>query len=615
MKLRGRLFTKYVALIVALVSFVLIVSSAISLYFSSKENVAHLGALQREKAIAAATRIELYLTEIEHQMAWTALPHRSAGGQVLEQYRYEYLKLLRQAPAILDLVWVDADGKEQLRVSRLSLDRIGAGTDYSGNPAFKAAVSGRIYYGPVYFRKETEPYMTIARPAGAAGKGVIVGEVNLKFVWDVITKIEAGNNGVAYVVDSAGTLIAHPNISLVLQKTDLSRLPQVAAGIRPPDSSGDSPYGIARDLQANEVLSAHAPIPTLDWLVFVELPLKEAFAPLYGSIQRSGYLLLAGLVLSVLASLYLATRMVRPIRALQDGAARIGAGKLDQRIDVSTGDELEALGDQFNSMAGQLRDSYADLERKVDERTRQLSEALVQLEVANRHKSEFLASMSHELRTPLNAIIGFSDVLIERMCGELNEQQDEYLRDIHSSGEHLLALINDILDLSKVEAGRMELDLARFDLETTLRNAMTFVRALATRHGIALSTDLAGDLGEFVADERKVKQVLLNLLSNAVKFTPDGGKVTVSAQRLGSVVTVSVSDTGIGIAEADRAVVFEEFRQVGHDTTKKSEGTGLGLALARKFVELHGGTIRVEGRPEKGSIFTFTLVEQRMDPA
>jgi len=233
-----------------------------------------------------------------------------------------------------------------------------------------------------------------------------------------------------------------------------------------------------------------------------------------------------------------------------------------------------------------------------------------QLEIANQHKSEFLANMSHELRTPLNAIIGFSEVLLERMFGELNEKQDDYLKDIFSSGKHLLSLINDILDLSKIEAGRMELDVETFDVPSALDNALTLVRERAQRHGIALGLEVDPALGELRADERKFKQILLNLLTNAVKFTPDGGKVDVRARLADGVLQVAVADTGIGIAAADQAAVFEEFKQVGRHYTNKQEGTGLGLALTKRFVELHGGTLTLESEPGKGSTFTFTLPSQ-----
>jgi signal transduction histidine kinase len=227
--------------------------------------------------------------------------------------------------------------------------------------------------------------------------------------------------------------------------------------------------------------------------------------------------------------------------------------------------------------------------------------------VANKHKSDFLANMSHELRTPLNAIIGFSEVLIDKMFGEVNEKQADYLKDIHESGKHLLSLINDILDLSKIEAGRMDLEISSFHLPTALSNAMTLVRERAQRHGIGLELEVGAGLGEFQADERKFKQIVVNLLSNAVKFTPDGGKVDVAARNLGKKIQIAVRDTGIGIAPEDHAAVFEEFKQVGRDYTRKAEGTGLGLALTKRFVELHGGEIRLESTLGKGATFTFTL--------
>jgi signal transduction histidine kinase len=242
---------------------------------------------------------------------------------------------------------------------------------------------------------------------------------------------------------------------------------------------------------------------------------------------------------------------------------------------------------------------------------REIEEKSQQIEAANRHKSEFLANMSHELRTPLNAIIGFSEVLQEKLFGELNEKQAEYTDDILTSGRHLLSLINEILDLSKVEAGRMELELATFDLPLAIDNARTFVRERATRHGITLDVTIDERLGDVVGDERKIKQILLNLLSNAVKFTPEGGRIGINARQTNGSVEISVSDTGIGIAPEDQPKIFEEFRQVGSDYSHKVEGTGLGLTLAKKFVELHGGKIWVTSEVGKGSTFSFTLPKNR----
>jgi signal transduction histidine kinase len=1288
---RGRLFRKYFLLILALVCGALLLSGAIGLYFSYQENKVALSSVQREKAIGAAARIEQFIRQIEQQLAFAALPQLGAEG--VEQRRIEFLKLLRLVPAVTDIAQIDPQGQEQLAVSRLAMDVAGAEKDRSQDPAFKGARPGQTWFGPVYFRKETEPYMSIAVRSGGAGGPVTIAEVNLKFIWDVVTRIKIGKKGKAYVVDASGHLVADPDIGLVLRKTDLSKLPQVEFARRP--GAEESLALMAEDIGGGTVLTAYASIESIGWKVFVEQPVAEVYATLDAAILRTVSLMVAGLLISALTALWLARGLVRPIRTLQEGAARIGAGNLEQKIEVHTGDELEALAEQFNRMTEQLRESYAGLERKVEERTAELKQALefqgatgeilssisssiadtrpvfdaivrnllrlfgtrfavvqvlrdgmieigavqgdagferlveryprplddqtmgghvmrsgqilqvtpvlgnpaappvtvdfarsfgfdsviaapmiredkvigaivtahrdaipfddkqvaliksfaaqaviaienarlfnetkealeqqtatsqilqvtsssptdiapvfdsilentirlcegstavlwrhdgerlrlaghrnmtpeavaylgqnplplgsynptpqaglerrtvhvldvfaepgyrplvpvgtsgrrpnagtvlavpllresellgvitiwryekrlftekqvnmvntfaaqaviaienvrlfnetkealerqtaisevlrvissspadvepvleavaqrvtrlcdaaaatiyvlegpvlrrtafhgpdallggetvpytpetltgrtiaegkpihvpdieqerarfprswefaqkfgrhtmlsvpllregrpfgtmflrrtevrpfsdeqialsrtfadqaaiaienvrlfnetkealeqqrasaevlgaisssiadtkpvfdkilercgrlfsgklvginitgedgllrigayqgpgreelervfplavdrnsgsglsiverrvihypdaqrgsdvpeatrrgcaatgirsvvfapmlwegrgvgaifvgrdftgpfsdkeiallktfadqaaiaiqnarlfreiqeksAQLEIANQHKSDFLANMSHELRTPLNAIIGFSEVLMERIFGELNEKQADYLKDIHESGRHLLSLINDILDLSKIEAGRMELELSTFHMPTALSNALTLVRERAQRHGIALSLEVDPRLGEFQADERKFKQILLNLLSNAVKFTPDGGRVAVSARVDTGRVEIAVSDTGIGIAPEDQAAVFEEFKQVGRDYTRKSEGTGLGLALTKRFVELHGGEIRVQSAPGKGSTFTFTL--------
>ncbi len=957
MRWRRRLFWKYVVFFTLLVTGALLASGLIEIYFSYQENKAALATLQREKAQGAAARIEGFITEIERQMGWVTQP-RAVAAATLEQRRFDFFRLQRQVPPITEAGYLDAAGREQVRVSRLAMDAIGSQADLSGDARFTETRARRLYRGPVYFRKESEPYMAIAIADGEkGGGGVTAVEVNLKFIWDVVSQIKIGKAGVAFVVDGQGALIAHPDISLVLQKTDLARLDQVKAALAAPAGAGDSSQEVtvARNLRNQRVLTAQVAIPALKWTVFVEQPLEEAFAPLESSMRRTAWLELIGIALAVVVSLVLARTMVKPIRALQVGAARFGEGHLGDRIAVRTGDELQGLADQFNSMAARLQESYAGLERKVEERTHELQEALEQqtatadvlrvisssptdlqpvmdalaenaarlceasdaqifrvdgdelprvavygslpnnrrtprqrvtkglvtgravverrtihvhdlaaevddeypeakplreatgtrtilgtpllregvpigvilirrlevrpfsdkqiklletfadqaviaienvrlfqelrartqdlsqsleetgalseviravsssldlrevldtvarravtlagadgcgifeysldrgafaavvsqgisqrfldtvpigmnqgtigratqtgepvqiadveavpdypfrelfraeglravltvpmvggdvargivlfrrtpgefdervvtlvrtladqskvaianahlfreieeksrlLEVADRHKSEFLANMSHELRTPLNAIIGFSEVLLQRMFGELNPKQEEYLQDVLSSGRHLLSLINDILDLSKVEAGRMELELARFDLPQALQDTLVLVRERAVRHGIDLQLDADPRLGALVADERKIKQVMLNLLSNAVKFTPEGGRVEVRAVPNDGAVEISVADTGIGIAPENQELIFGEFQQVGGDYAHKREGTGLGLTLARKLVELHGGRLWVKSQVGQGSTFTFSVPER-----
>ena len=955
---RGRLFRKYLLLILSLVTLVLLISSGINLYFSYQENRAALGSLQQEKAVGAASRIEQYVRQVSQQLAYASLPQLDASD--IEARRIEFLKLLRQAPEVTDISQLDTTGFEVIAVSRLGMDIVSAAKDRSGDAAFIQAKRGQPWFGQVYFRKETEPYMTVAIRSGGGEKGpVTVAEMNLKFIWDVVSRIRIGEKGKAYVVDASGLLVADPDIGVVLRKTNLGALAHVKAAAKM--QALDEPALVSHNLQGTQVLTSFANIETLGWKVFVEQPISEVYAKLNASIVRTGLLLLGGLLISALAASALARSMVRPIRTLDDGARRIGAGDLGQRITIKTGDELEGLADQFNHMSEQLSESYAGLERKVEQRTAEMTRALErqtatseilqvigrsvadagpvfekiltscqhlfatehlgifvarddgqvhvaawrgaalevvaqtfpkpldqtatgmviaqrhalhigsslapndmppsvremaqrigdysiawapmlwedrgvgsiavlrqpprpfdsdeltllqtfadqaaiaiqnarlfnetkealehqtatsevlqvisssvadtqpvfekillscknlfdsseqgvlligddgkvrlgahhgvtkamvetyfaepraagefersirerrllyfpdvlqgadvpsgvrsaalqvaagnysqafapmvweeravgslyvtrnktagfndkelgllktfadqaviaiqnarlfheiqdksrQLEVANKHKSEFLANMSHELRTPLNAIIGFSEVLSEQMFGEVNDKQLEYLKDIHSSGHHLLQLINDILDLSKIEAGRMELDLGSFNVHMLLDNALTLVRERASRHGLGVALEVVEGLDEWVADQRKVKQVVINLLSNAVKFTPAGGKVTLRARSLegphGSAngsIEIAVIDTGVGIAKDQQELVFEEFRQASGDYLRKAEGTGLGLSLARSFVELHGGKIRVESELGHGSTFAFTLPQR-----
>lgn len=448
-------------------------------------------------------------------------------------------------------------------------------------------------------RRDTPP-----SPQPNAGTAPL-GDDHLSAVLDVVRGIKLGSQGKAYIVDRSGHLVILPGIS-GSAAADVSALPQVQSALAGNSFSAERAT-ILRDPTGIEVLTTFATIQPTGWKLVVEQPAADINPAFNATLLSTGTLMLAGLLISTVSSLWLARSLVEPIRTLQRGAQRIGAGELDLRISVQTGDELESLADQFNEMAQRLRESHADLERKVADRTREIEDKSRQLEMADKHKSEFLASMSHELRTPLNAIIGFSDVLLEQMFGELNPKQLEYLRDIHASGQHLLSLINDILDLAKVEAGRMELNLGIFDVRAAIDNALTLVRERALRQGITLTSEVDPQLCELRADERKLKQILLNLLSNAVKFTPQGGAIKVMARQRDDSIEIAVADTGVGIARVDQDSVFEEFKQIGGDYARKSEGTGLGLALTRKLVELHGGSIGLESEPGSGSTFTIVL--------
>ena len=317
----------------------------------------------------------------------------------------------------------------------------------------------------------------------------------------------------------------------------------------------------------------------------------------HAAYRRSQQLIAVFGVVSILLALALgygiSVSVVEPVQAMEQRMREIAAGDFANEVQVGNRDELGSLAAGLNAMNQRLGRLYRELE------------------AISQHKSEFLANMSHELRTPLNAVIGFSEVLEDRLFGELNEKQMEYVHDIHASGHHLLSLINDVLDLSKIEAGKVELDRSLFDLPSTIEGTTTLVRERAVRRGLEISASIDRQLGGIEADERKVRQVLLNLLSNAVKFTASGGRIEVGAKRVGKEVHIWVSDTGVGIAPEDQEAVFEEFTQVGRGYAGKREGTGLGLTLARKFVELHGGRIWLESVPGEGSTFIFSLPMSR----
>ena len=782
MRVQGTLFRKYILIFVAFIGSVLTVHGMIDLYISYRENKAALINLQKEKALGAAHQIEHFIRQIEWQVGWASQPIFVAPEQMAEQRRLNFLWLLRQAPSVSEITFLDATGKEQLRVSRLGVDEMRSQKDRSTEPKFLQAVTGKTYFGPVYFLKHSEPYMTIALKWPGQSTNVSAAELNLKLVWDVVSQIKIGQRGYAYVVDSSGMLIAHPDISLVLQNTNLSRLPQVRAAVsrmRDPGSE-KSDVGIGRDLHGKSVLAGSHSIGLLGWSVLVEQPLSEAYAPLYDSILKTLALLLVGLCFSVVTSLFLARKIIRPIRSLHAGAAQIGAGALNHRIKVRTGDELEMLADQFNAMAARLQESYANLEQRVEARTQELTGALKQLEAlleisravsstlkletvlntiiaravelsettggvvyqydeakqeflpqvtlqmeedliaaitgkpirlgeaaigraavsrtpfqvpdilddqdygaphlrpilvrrgyrsllampllreerivgglvvwrrepgrfsaeivnllqtfashsvlaienamlfreveqkrrelesASKHKSQFLANMSHELRTPLNAILGYTELILDNIYGEVSEKVRDVLACLEKSGRHLLILINDILDLSKIEAGQLTLSLSEYSMEDLVQTVITGVEPLAAEKKLSLRATVAPDLPLGHGDERRLNQVLLNLVGNAIKFT-EAGEVMVEVEALDSAFLVAVSDTGPGIIHSDQARLFEEFHQADSTSTRKKGGTGLGLSISKRIVEMHGGRIWVESNPGKGSTFSFTI--------
>jgi signal transduction histidine kinase len=427
--MRSRLFFKYTFLFVTVVVLALVASGGFEVRFSYQEHKNSLISIQEQQAAAAADKIEEFITQIESQVGWTTQLPWTDG--TLDQRRFDALRLLRQVPAITELAQIDAAGREQLKVSRLTMDVVGSGIDYSHKPEFTQAVAHKVYYGPVYFRRESEPYMTLSLAGTRRDTGVSIAQVNLKLIWDVVSKIKVGAHGRAYVVDSDGRLIAHPDISLVLRNTDMSRLDQVR-GARA--GSATEAVQEADDIGGHKVLTAYAPVNPLGWFVFVETPIEEAYAPLYQSLERMGYVLLGALALAFIAGMFLAGRMVVPIQALRAGAARIGSGDLAQRITIKSGDEVEALANQFNDMAGKLQESYADLEKKVEQRTAELSESLEQ-QTAISEILRVISNSPNDLRPVLNSVAENAARICEAQYTDIFIIEDDVLRVVAGFGE------------------------------------------------------------------------------------------------------------------------------------------------------------------------------------
>ena len=606
------LSAKYIAVFALLVAVPVIGTSVYLLYSSYQDNKRALTRLQQEKAKSVAVTIEQYFAD---------------GTTRMKAIQGRYLSLTARGAALqpllddhaTDAFYVDHTGRK-------TLASVGGGlTLLKGNflhdRSVKRALAAGVYFGPVYAPRLLNPEArsmevvvpetsrVVGFPEGihAAGMGVVGETLDLQVIQDLVRHTRLGTSGYVYAVDTKGVPIAHPNASAFTRRS--LGLPQVTKAL----ASSSTGSTVGRNFRGEKVLSTWATVKPVGWKVFVEQPESAAFASVRGKIWRTALLLAAFLVAGIGLSVLLARHLVRPIKQMRTAAGRIGAGAYGERIELHRRDELGGLADELNRMAVSLQASVQGLEQKVEERTRELQQVLAelsrkgrQLEVASQHKSEFLANMSHELRTPLNAIIGFSQVLRQGLFGPVNAKQEEYLDDILSSGNHLLSLINDVLDLSKVEAGQVELEVASFSLREALERGVVMVREPATKQGVRLSLELAPGVHLVEGDERRLRQVIFNLLSNAVKFTPEGGHVVVATASRDHEVLISVTDTGPGIPLEDHERIFEEFQQTNVGVQQR-EGTGLGLALSKRLVELHGGRIWVESEPGQGSRFVFTL--------
>jgi signal transduction histidine kinase len=588
---QSRLWRKYATFIASLMAGGLLMLGISEMVIAYRDTLAETRLSQQRVAAEVSYALRLTLGGIESQLAAVAvLPWQHADWMGLARRREEFHRLLLLMPALRGVRLLATDGEQLLKVSRQEPDEIAdRATSAAGSPSASGATAfePRFQYGTVQYSGGYEPEVELKLSVPDRSAQLTEASIGLRALVRGLRQVLSPVGLVVYVVDGHERIVMHVDPAVMLAQR-VRKVPAADQG---------------EGLNGRPALIAEAAVPGLDWRVVVERPRDEALAPVKETLWRTAAFIVVGLFAAVASSLLLARRMTLPIAALQSAANSVGRGDLDVRITLRTHDELEDLATQFNRMAASLQASYTDLEDKVTART-------LALQQATHHKSEFLANMSHELRTPLNAILGFADVLREGMAGPLSDDQREYIADIHASGLHLLALINDVLDLSKIEAGQLDLERSDFSVPDTVASAVALVRQRALQKNLALQVEVAPTLGLWHADERRFKQVLLNLLSNAVKFTPDGGRVTVQAglsddPREG--LWVGVQDTGIGIAATDHEAVFQEFRQVGGDSAGRAEGTGLGLALARRLVEQHGGCITLHSEPGAGSCFRFNI--------
>jgi signal transduction histidine kinase len=586
------LFSKAALSFVAVVAVPLLLLGGSGLWFAAREQRDALDELLRAQSVAAADRIAGFVLGIQDQLAWaTHLPWDE--GTDLATHRLDALRVLRQAPAITDLALLDGQGRERLAVSRLALDRLDTRAERGAERAFVEALSRRVHHGPVSFRRETEPFMSLAVAGPRREMGVAVADVNLKFVWDVVSSIQVGREGRAWVADARGRLLAHPDMSFVLSNPDVAQRVQAMAVAIDAGSAGSEPQ-ILVGLRGDRVQAAYALAQPMGWRVFVELPEQEALAPLLRSGKRALWVALGSCLLAVAVALLLARRLVRPILSLTEGASRLGAGVFDHRIDVRTGDELEALGRQFNAMAEALQASHASLERKVAERTQALAEA-------DAAKTRFLAAASHDLRQPLHAL----NLLVAQLRHEPQEVRRQHVGErIESALVDINALFDGLLDLSRLDAGTVRCDPRPVALAPLLERVRTTYAADAAAKGLRLRVTRCSAWVR--TDPQLLERMLLNLVGNAVRHTAQGG-VLITARPRGGRLSLQVRDSGVGIELAQQQRVFDEYVQLGARPRLGGEGLGLGLAIVKRLARLLEHPLMLRSAPGKGSCFELNM--------
>lgn len=618
MKLRQPLFRKYLRVLTGLISLTLVLATILQTALSVAEQRQRAGELLVAEARSAALQIDAYLAPIVGSMGWVLDFDQPGMPPDLTAIREESMRLLHKSAAIMRARYVTGDGCQRLNVSRIDVDGRPDCVPLAAQDTalIAAARNGRVAYGSVRFHEGSAPYLDIA--VGARGKqgGVLLAEVDLRQIHATVSAIRVGATGFAYVLDPSLQLVAHPDASLVLRNVNLGDTPAVR------DALGSGAV-LTKDRLGKYVLSANAKVAGPNWRVFVQQPAREAFGPIERSLWAALVVLLAALFAAAAASYVLARRMTSPILAVRDGAEKIGAGQLDTRIEVRSGDEVELLANEFNSMAKTLGQSYASLETKVQERTAELAKASEEVrkvngelslkvdelavrkdeaERASAAKTRFLAAASHDLMQPMHAVGLLVGILRQRVA---TGETSDLVHKVQSAVQGMENLFAGLLDVSKLDSNAVKIDVRTVEMAALLDFIETNYQPLAQEKGVRLrvvhcSLSVRTDPG-------LLDRILGNLVTNAIRYTPPGGKVLVGCRRLQGKLRIEVLDTGVGIPPQFRDQIFEEFFQIENTERDRKNGLGLGLSIVKRSAALLGHPLSLYSHPGRGSCFAITV--------
>ncbi len=487
--------------------------------------------------------------------------------------------ILRQGEAFSEVAVLDNKGRETLKVQRGSAPAK-ALVNRSGRPEFREAMYGRSYTGQIAISGERHPYIILSIPLEHKA-GVLVARMELDQVWQWISQVKIGESGYAFVVDRKGNLLAHPDTERVWAHSNFASLPIVKDYINKTEPASEKWSGYT-DERGRKVVALYEAMPALGWAAVIQMPSQEVYRPIYKMYGGILFWTLIWIAAFSFLGYGIVQRIVRPITILQDGAHLISQGKLDIKLDIHTGDEIEELAHNFEKMALGLK------------QLNQLREDLVRMIV-------------HDLKSPLSGIMGSLDFLGSGMLGDMSEEQQVILNTAKKSSENLLGMIQNLLDVAKMEEGKMDLHKENVDLRSVLSDRRTQLEALAATERKTITVESSVKTAPVQADRNLVERVINNLISNALHHTSGGGHIWLGLKSLPGYYEVAVSDDGVGVPKEYLDKIFEKFVQVKRAEAKLRTGAGLGLTFCRMAVEAHGGNIRVESELNKGSSFIFSL--------